>query len=201
MSKTLPQGYIDIDTAVEQMARRENPNLTTVYRDEADAAWRTLCKLAPAAARIMTGDGLLRKPAPVQFDGFADRYWKFASILRGTWPGDDAPCELEVCPPGESRTHALLDERGQWHGDARLVFLESGIGTAPETSAPKPRARPQRDKAKRLLQNMFPNGMPPKDKLPPRALLAKCRGPEWDRMKRDSIGRAAKELREAAARK
>jgi hypothetical protein len=76
----------------------------------------------------------------------------------------------------------------------QLVFIES----APEASAPKPRARPQREKAKRHLQNMFPNGIPPKDKLPLRALLAKCKGPEWDGLKRDSIGRAAKELREAA---
>jgi hypothetical protein len=88
----------------------------------------------------------------------------------------------------------------QWLRENYLPAEPLAIG-APETSAPKPRARPQRDKAKRLLQNMFPKDMPPKDKLPPGALIAKCKGPEWDGLKRDSIGRAAKELREEAARK
>jgi hypothetical protein len=108
--------------------------------------------------------------------------------------GDEAQDDVE----DGVETYALLDKPPS---GGQLVFIESGIGTAPGTSAPKPRARPQRDEAKHLLQNMFPNGMPPKDKLPPCALLAKCKGPEWDGLKRDSIGRAAKELREAAPQK
>jgi hypothetical protein len=71
--------------AVELIARNaRNGNLypTIVYRDEAVVAWRKLCGFAPIAARTMTGDGFLRKPDPVQFEGFADKYCKFASVLR-----------------------------------------------------------------------------------------------------------------------
>jgi hypothetical protein len=71
--------------------------------------------------------------------------------------GDEAQDDVE----DGVETYALLDKPPS---GGQLVFIESGIGTAPGTSAPKPRARPQRDKAKRLLQNMFPNG-PPKGQI------------------------------------
>lgn len=126
MTKTLPTGYIDLDTAIYRIARRENHKLTTVYRDEADAAWRTLCKIAPSAALILTGDGLVRKPGLVQFEGFADKYWKFASVLR--YPPNDnwrLTGEIERYP-----SYEVLDEHGVKHYGARLVFHESEIDAA-----------------------------------------------------------------------
>ena len=84
--------------------------------------------------------------------------------------GDEAQDDVE----DGVETYALLDKPPS---GGQLVFIESGIGTAPGTSAPKPRARPQRDKAKRLLQNMFPNGIPPKDKLPPLCAPRKVQRP------------------------
>ena len=121
-----PHGYLDIDAAVELIARRANPKLTIVYRDEADAAWRQLCKIAPVVARIITGDGLYEKPTPTQFEGFADKYWKFASILR--YPPNDnwrLTGEIERYPSPD-----LFDESGRVHRDARLVFLKGEIDSA-----------------------------------------------------------------------
>jgi hypothetical protein len=67
MNKALPPGMISLDEAVELIARHEHPKLTIIYRDAAFSAWDKLCKIAPIAARILTGDGLLRKPgaAPI----------------------------------------------------------------------------------------------------------------------------------------
>jgi hypothetical protein len=136
VTETLPTGYIGLDAAVERIARRENPGLMVfVYRDEAFSAWDKLCKIAPIAARIMTGDGLLRKPDPVQFEGFAGKYWKFASTAIQYRPDDDTrvPGELELnpCP-----SYELLDEHGATHRGARLVFLESEIEASSRAGAP-----------------------------------------------------------------
>jgi hypothetical protein len=121
-----PPDYLDIDAAVELIARRANPKLTIVYRGEADAAWRTLCKIAPVVARIITGEGLYEKPAPAQFEGFAGKYWKFASVLR--YPPNDVrvPEEIEEINP----SYAIRDESGRVHRDARLVFLKGEIDSA-----------------------------------------------------------------------
>jgi hypothetical protein len=133
--ETSAHDYLDIDAAVERIAKRDNPKLTIVYRDTAAAAWRTLCKLAPAATRILTGDGLLRKPDPVQLEGFADKYWKFASILRYPPNDEGVPGEIECFP-----SYNLLDEHGHVHRGARLVFRKSEIEAA-LLLAIKPRKR------------------------------------------------------------
>jgi hypothetical protein len=60
----------------------------------------------------------------------------------------------------------------------------------------KKRSRPKRDPAKRLLQKMFPSGLPSKDELPDQSLFAKCKGPEWNAISDDTISRAAAEVRD-----
>jgi hypothetical protein len=129
MNKALPPGMISLDEAVELIARHEHPKLTIIYRDAAFSAWDKLCKIAPIAARILTGDGLLRKPGAAQFDGFVGKYWKFASTPIQYPPHDDTrvPRELELNP---FPSYDLLDEHGVTHHDARLVFLESEIDAA-----------------------------------------------------------------------
>jgi hypothetical protein len=135
--ETSANDYLDIDAAVERISRLENRKLTTIYRDTADAAWRTLCRLAPSAARILTGDGLVRKPDPVQFEGFADKSWKFASILRYPPNDEGVPGEIECSP-----SYNLLDEHGRVIRGAQLVFLESEIDTA-FWATMEPKTKPQ----------------------------------------------------------
>jgi hypothetical protein len=130
MVRTLPSGVISLDAAVEQIARNaRNGNLypTIVYRDEAVAAWRKLCKLSEDRVRplMLTADGFVQPVDRTQFLKFKDEYWKFASVLRYP-PNSDGVQEVNKhCP-----SHDLLDETGRLHRGARLVFLESEIETA-----------------------------------------------------------------------
>jgi hypothetical protein len=64
----------------------------------------------------------------------------------------------------------------------------------------KKRSQPKRGPAKRLLQKMFPDGLPSKDELPDQALLAKCKGAEWDDFSPDTVARAAADLRDEQER-
>jgi hypothetical protein len=75
---------------------------------------------------MLSVDGFIQKVDRTQFVGFADEYWKFASVLRYPPNGEGVPQEVnEHCP-----SHDLLDESGRLHRGARLVFLESEIETA-----------------------------------------------------------------------
>jgi hypothetical protein len=136
MNDTLPLGVISLDTAVELIARHaRHGNLypTIVYRNEADAAWRKLCALSEDHVRplMLTSDGVIQKVDRTQFFGFADKYWKFASVLRYPPNGEDVQQEVnEHCP-----SHDLLDESGRLHRGARLVFLESEIEMAFDAAA------------------------------------------------------------------
>jgi hypothetical protein len=67
-----------------------------------------------------TSDGFHRKPDPTQFEGFADKYWKFASVLR--FPPNDVgvPEEQPLHP-----SYNLFDEWGYTH---RSRQPQSGSG-------------------------------------------------------------------------
>jgi hypothetical protein len=134
MARTLPSGLLSLDTAVELIARTRNLYPTIVYRDEADAAWRKLCALSKDHVRplLLTADELIQKADRTQFLGFADKYWKFASVLRYTPNGEGVPQEVNVhCP-----SHDILDETGRLHRGARFVFLESEIKTVMAVEPP-----------------------------------------------------------------
>jgi hypothetical protein len=167
MVRTLPSGVISLDTAVERIARTaRNGNLypTILYRDEADAAWRKLCALPEDHVRplMLTAEGFIQKVDRTQFFGFADKYWKFASVLRYPPNGEGVPQEVnEHCP-----SHDLLDESGRLHRGARLVFRESEINAAlgeasePTGDNPAP-GKPTFDEVREPDKKPFPSSRMP----------------------------------------
>jgi hypothetical protein len=128
MNDTLTTSMISLDAAVERIARNaRNGNLypTIVYRDEADVTWRKLCALIPeerVRPLMLTADGFVQKADITQFAGFADKYFRFATILRYPPSDGSIPQVLEREP-----SYDLLDERGQLHRSATLIFSESEL--------------------------------------------------------------------------
>jgi hypothetical protein len=118
MNDTLPTGMISLDAAVVLIAGSKAP-----YRDEADAAWHTLCQLVSegrVTPQMLDERGFVREADRKQFFGFKEKYWKFASALL-YYPRDDhdrrvadeddwkkVAGEIEREP-----SYDLLDERGQ----------------------------------------------------------------------------------------
>jgi hypothetical protein len=202
----LPQGTLDLDTAIERLARRKHPDLFVfvVERGELVEAWRELCQLIVVeksiCPRILKESGDASYEADrAQFVALQERYiFVTQQPLRGFAEKEQRFLEIE-----RPQTSEWRDANGTIHHRSRLFFLESDWATAfgavkkAGQAQRRKRSQPKRTLAKRLLQKMFPNGLPSKDELPPKALLAKCKGDDWKGILPDTLERAATELREA----
>jgi hypothetical protein len=137
----------------------------------------TLCKVRPErAARIEFA--VFKR---VQADMASVEQWLRENILPAGGTADDGYVE-ECLPENTLRADHVVDE--------------PQAEEKPKPPQSKKRSQPKRDPAKRLLQKMFPNGVPSKDELPDQALLAKCKGAEWNGISPDTIARAAAEGRD-----
>jgi hypothetical protein len=146
MTKTLPTGYIGLDDAVEMIVRHKYPGPGIILRDDGEEAFRELCQLVPegrVTPQMLDERGFVREADRKQFFGFKDKYWKFASALL-YYPRDDhdrrvadeddwkkVAGEIEREP-----SYDLLDDRGQLHRNATLIFGESVEGELASVSEP-----------------------------------------------------------------
>jgi hypothetical protein len=109
------------------------------------------------------------------------------------------PSSTSVTIPGSGAAGRFTDVQADLRGVETWIFknalppwwLEALVKQKPK------HPQPQRDRAKRLLQKLFPGGLPSKEELPNHALLVKCKGSDWNGISPDTIERAADDLRES----
>jgi hypothetical protein len=124
----LPQGTLDLDTALERLARRKHPDLFVVERGELVEAWRELCQLIVVeksiCPRILNESGDASYEADrAQFVALQERYiFVTQQALRGFTEKEQRFLEIE-----RPQTSEWRDVHGHIHLRSRVIFLESEV--------------------------------------------------------------------------
>jgi hypothetical protein len=124
----LPQGTLDLDTAIERLARRKHPDLFVVERGELVEAWRELCQLIVVGKsicpRILNESGDASYEADrAQFVALQERYiFVTRQPLRGFTEKEQRFLEIE-----RPQTSEWCDVHGHIHLRSRVIFLESEV--------------------------------------------------------------------------
>jgi hypothetical protein len=131
MTPSLPQGTLDLDTAIERLARHRYPRVFIVERGEQEEALRELCQLIVVekniCPRILNESGSQSYEADrAQFVALQERYiFVTQRPLRGFTEKEQRFLEIE-----RPQTSEWRDVHGQIHLRSRLIFLESDLEVA-----------------------------------------------------------------------
>jgi hypothetical protein len=189
INKTLPHGWLPVTEAIKRVVWRQCPGAGPKERDKAEEAWRELCKRAfegHVRAIVLTADGKTFNSDPAQFIALQERYL-FHAGTQGYWPENERRyVELEIAADREFLNNHGRSVRGE------LLFSESDIETVfgvavppekpsfDEVRAPgkKPHSEPRRknrqafDRARGVIEALYPNGVPDQA-TEPNAILCK----------------------------